>query len=169
MAQQERCLLTFHHSHRHGCAYQKVINPTRAFLEKGHNVCGDRLIISSHVGEKNQRTKRRARISESAWKQLLHLHFPPAAQSQLIPLLPAVIPAPTPASLFHTLIVETYRKINSHYPVEGPHVSPPCLIDDVRTPSHTLLLFIAPLCWSPFTVFLWQIITEDVIAAPSGE
>lgn len=87
--------------------------------------------------------------------------FPPSPS----PLLPS---PPTPP-FFHTLIVETYRKINFHYPAERPNVSPPCLIDDVQTPSHTPLLFIAPPSWSPFSAFLWQIITGDVIAIPRGE
>lgn len=78
------------------------------------------------------------------------------------------VPIP-PLSFFHTLIVETYRKINFHYPVERPNVSPLCLIDDAQTPSHTPLLFIAPQSWSPFSGFLWQIITGDVIAIPPGE
>lgn len=78
-------------------------------------------------------------------------------------------PHSTFTPFFHTLIVETYRKINFHYPAERPNVSPLCLIDDVQTPSHTPLLFIAPQSWSPFSAFLWQIITGDVIAIPCGE
>lgn len=111
--------------------------------------------------------KKMQSLDQQLWTHLKTLSLP---RSTPIPSHPIPSSSSSPhRSLFHTLIVVTYRKINFHYPVERANVSPLCLIDDTQTPSHTLLLFIAPQSWSPFSAFLWQIITGDVIAIPSGE
>lgn len=136
-------------------------------LEQVHH--GKRFETKKNTNIRSAATAKHFPMSSPALFSVLTVPHP--VSSLLHPSSPSLFIQPplSPCSHFHTLIVETYRKINFQSPVERPNVSPLCLIDDAQTPSHTPLLFIAPQSWSPFSAVLWQIITGDVMAIPSSE